>query len=364
MATVAMSQSTGQLLLSGWRFHRGASEGAEAAAYDDSGWQKVSIPHDWAISGPFDKQIDIQVVRIVEDGEQEATEKTGRSGALPWIGEGWYRNTFSIPEGYDSAELIFDGAMSEPHVWVDGKEVGFWAFGYNVFNLQIPATPGQHSLAVHLQNREESSRWYPGAGIYRPVHLVLHKGLYLKTFETFARTTALDGINDDATVAANARLTVSSAISTPGAGSLSVRQTLLDADRHKVADGETPIWDGFDESVTVMDIAEARLWSPEHPVLYTLITEVLEDGKVVDTKETKVGIRSLEYTRDGFLLNGHPRKFKGVCLHHDMGPVGIAFYKDAFRRQVRLLKEIGCDAIRTSHNTPVHGSSTSATRWA
>ena len=227
-----MAQSTERLLLDGWRFHKGTAQGAEQTAFDDSGWQQVSIPHDWAIDGPFDKEIDKQVVAIVENGEQKATEKTGRSGSLPWIGEGWYRTEFTIPAGYNSGELIFDGAMAEPHVWVDGKDVGYWAFGYNVFSLPLGQefmTPGSHTLAVHLQNVEESSRWYPGAGLYRPVRLVLHKEVYIDRWETFARTTRLEGISADHTQAERARMTVSSAVVAPAYdGKLSVTHTLLD----------------------------------------------------------------------------------------------------------------------------------------
>ena len=161
-ASWAMAQSTEQLLLSGWRFQRGACEGAQTTDFDDSKWERVSVPHDWAIKGPFDKDIDKQVVRIEQNNEKEATEKTGRSGALPWIGEGWYRTEITVPEGFSHGELVFDGAMAEPHVWVDGQDVGFWAYGYNTFRLNIDKvlTPGKHTVAVHLNNVEESSRWY------------------------------------------------------------------------------------------------------------------------------------------------------------------------------------------------------------
>ena len=233
LALTLSAQSIEKLLLDGWRFHQGTAQGAEQAAYDDSQWQEVSIPHDWAISGPFDKDIDKQVVAIMENGEQKATEKTGRSGSLPWVGEGWYRTAFDIPEGYTSGELVFDGAMAEPHVWVDGKDVGYWAFGYNVFRLKLGGElmkPGRHTLAVHLQNVEESSRWYPGAGIYRPVRLVLHKEVHIDRWETFVRTTRLDGITSDHTQAERARLTVSSTVESPAYdGKLSVTHTLLDA---------------------------------------------------------------------------------------------------------------------------------------
>ncbi len=357
VSSALMAQSTEQLLLSGWRFHQGAADGAETATYNDSQWTEVSIPHDWAISGPFNKDIDKQVVAIEQNGEKEATEKTGRSGSLPWIGEGWYRTTLHIPAGYSAAELIFDGAMSEPHVYIDGKDVGYWAYGYNTFSLDISAlaqTPGAHTLAVHLQNVEESSRWYPGAGLYRPVRLLMHPTRYLATWGTFARTTMVKGIDASARTAQEARVHVTSkAVYTDQAKNVKLQmvQTLYNAEGQVVAQQEAEVNRSLETS-QVLTVPNAQLWSPEHPVLYKLVTELKEGNQVCDRQETTVGIRSIAYTDQGFLLNGQVRKFKGVCLHHDLGPLGAAFNKDAFRRQVRLLKDMGCDAIRTSHNMP------------
>lgn len=365
IAVAAFAQNTEKLLLSGWRFQKGSCPGAEKSEYDDAKWQNVTIPHDWAISGPFDKEIDKQVVAIEQNGEKEATEKTGRSGALPWIGEGWYRTTITIPEGYSHAELVFDGAMAEPRVYVDGQEVGYWAYGYNTFSLDITNAlprdrsieghllPGKHTLAVHLQNVEESSRWYPGAGLYRPVRLLLGLNAGIKTFGTFARTTRVDGINAQGTNASSALLTVNAElrIDNNDKRERTVWHRLYDAAGNAVSEAKMTA-NGNSETCQVLKIDNVELWSPEHPVLYTLVTEMLVGGKVVDHQEMKTGIRLAEYTKDGFRLNGINRKFKGVCLHHDMGPLGAAFNKAAFRRQVRLLKEIGCDAIRTSHNMP------------
>lgn len=359
------AQSDEQLLLSGWRFHNGAVAGAEQTDFNDASWKNVTIPHDWAIFGPFDKEIDKQVVAITQNGETEATEKTGRSGSLPWIGEGWYRTTINIPEGYCHAELQFDGAMAEPRVYLDGNEVGYWAYGYSTFAIDITDAlprdrsveghllPGEHTLAVHLQNVEESSRWYPGAGLYRPVRLLLSQDVAIKTWGTFARTTRVDGINADATKAEAALLTVNTEVRNNPAKKLQydVVLQLVDAKGREVARAKTTTNDSF-ETCQVLHLNDVELWSPEHPVLYTLVTEIKEGNTVVDRREEKVGIRSISYSQDGFRLNGQLRKFRGVCLHHDMGPVGTAFNKAAFRRQVRLLKEIGCDAIRTSHNSP------------
>ena len=356
LALGASAQSQETLLLENWKFQKGAVTGAENAVFDDSNWQKVTVPHDWAIYGPFDKDIDKQVVAIVQNGEQEATEKTGRSGSLPWIGEGWYRTNITIPEGYSHAELIFDGAMSEPHVWVNGNDVGYWAYGYNVFNLDITSATngckaGTYPLAVHLQNIEESSRWYPGAGIYRPVRLVLHKEKYLKTWGTFARTTAITGISADAKNAKEARVYVTSEIVASNRNNLRLIQSLKDAAGNIVAEATSSLNESL-EARNILIVKNAKLWSPEQPALYTLVSELKEGDKTWDVTETAIGIREISYSAEGFKLNGQVRKFKGVCLHHDLGPLGVAFNKAAFRRQVRLLKDMGCDAIRTSHNTP------------
>lgn len=356
LALGASAQSQETLLLENWKFQKGAVTGAENAVFDDSNWQKVTVPHDWAIYGPFDKDIDKQVVAIVQNGEQEATEKTGRSGSLPWIGEGWYRTNITIPEGYSHAELIFDGAMSEPHVWVNGNDVGYWAYGYNVFNLDITSATngckaGTYPLAVHLQNIEESSRWYPGAGIYRPVRLVLHKEKYLKTWGTFARTTAITGISADAKYAKEARVYVTSEIVASNRNNLRLIQSLKDAAGNIVAEATSSLNESL-EARNILIVKNAKLWSPEQPALYTLVSELKEGDKTWDVTETAIGIREISYSAEGFKLNGQVRKFKGVCLHHDLGPLGVAFNKAAFRRQVRLLKDMGCDAIRTSHNTP------------
>ena len=142
---------------------------------DQQTWQTVRVPHDWAIAGPFDKKWDLQNVAIEQNGETEATEKSGRSGALPWIGEGYYKRTITIPEGCTHAELLFDGAMAEPKVYLNGEFVGGWAYGYNAFRVDISDTmkTGDNLLEVHLKNVDESSRWYPGAGIYRPSPLAI-----------------------------------------------------------------------------------------------------------------------------------------------------------------------------------------------
>lgn len=231
-------------LSSGWEFSR-----------DGETWKNVCVPHDWAISGPFDKTNDIQIVAIAEDGEKKASEKTGRTGALPWFGDGTYRRKIEISQGTQRAAVVFSGAMSEPEVFWDGAKVGEWKHGYTSFKVDLPdISPGTHALEVRLHNRLESSRWYPGAGLFRPVYLVLD--------------------SDDPEEAVFAR-----------------------PDRRK-------------------------------------------------------RLPKIESTPDGFFIDGEKVKFRGVCLHHDLGSIGAEWNAAAFRRQLRLLKEIGVNAIRTAHNQP------------
>ncbi len=311
---------------------------------DMTSWQTVSIPHDWAISGPFDKKWDLQVVAIEQNGEKEPTEKSGRSGSLPWIGEGHYRRTFRVPSQYTHAELVFDGAMSEPTVYVNGKKAGYWAYGYNTFRVDV--TPyinkdgSDNLLQVDLQNLEESSRWYPGAGIYRPVTLELTGESRLDRWGTYFRTLSISGNKADVEVTAKA------------IGTGAVEVSLLNDKGHVVAAAHNDL-DNDGQACTTMEIDNPQLWSPEQPNLYRLRIQLMENGKTIDEIEEKVGIRTISVSREGgFQLNGVTRKFKGVCLHHDLGPLGAAINKAALIRQIKTMKEMGCDAIRTSHNMP------------
>ena len=316
----------------GWQFSR-----------DGHSWQTVSVPHDWAISGPFDKKWDLQVVAIEQNGETQATEKSGRSGALPWIGEGHYKQLFTIPSDFSvHAELVFDGAMAEPTVKVNGRKAGYWAYGYNTFRVDV--TPfiikGQNSLEVDLQNLEESSRWYPGAGIYRPVKLVLTGKQHLDRWGCYFRTLSIEADKAEVEVTATAE------------GGNAIEVSILDNKGQTLASAHNDIEKGG-PTCTTMEVANPQLWSPEHPYLYTLRVQLMDNGKVVDEIYEKVGIRTISVNREkGFQLNGHTRKLKGVCLHHDLGPLGAAVNKAALIRQVKILKEMGCDAIRTAHNMP------------
>lgn len=324
-------------LADGWLFSR-----------DKLTWQQVSVPHDWAINGPFDKKWDLQTVAIEQDGETEATEKSGRSGALPWIGKGHYKTTITLPEGYGHAELLFDGAMSEPVVKVNGKEAGRWAYGYNAFRVDITpyAKAGRNTVEVDLQNVEESSRWYPGGGIYRPVKLIVTSKTRLNEWEGWFRTEKIS--SKKATLNMSAKVD-----GYENAGNTKVRFTLTDANGNTVYEETLPITPADGRATVTGEVESPQLWSPETPYLYTLTTTVLDGGKQVDETSKRVGIRTVDVSaKHGFRLNGVSRKIKGVCLHHDLGPIGAAENKAALIRQIRIMKEMGCDAIRTSHNMP------------
>jgi len=335
-------------LNSGWRFMRGDVEGAEAPGFDDSGWKCVPVPHDWAIEGPFDKTNDMQFVKVVQDGETRENLKLGRTGALPWVGAGWYRRWIVIPPGAAHVELEFDGAMSDSKVYVDGRLVGGRPNGYVPFTVDISdvvsgaAHGARHLVAVRLENAPKSSRWYPGAGLNRPVRLVVGPRTGLATWGTFVRTVALgDGV---------AKVAVTDEVRNPHEG-LSVSWRILDADGNEVASSVAKVSDGAANGG--MPVTSPQLWSPESPGLYLLESELRgADGAVLDLRRTRFGIRTVEVSESGFLLNGRRFDFRGVCLHHDLGSIGAAFNPSAFRRQVRIMKEMGANAIRTSHNSP------------
>lgn len=338
LATSALTASAQRntINLKTWQFSR-----------DSVNYKPVSIPHDWAINGPFDKKWDLQFVAIEQNGETEKTEKSGRSGALPWIGRGFYKTTIDLKKLPKTAVLEFDGAMADPHVYINGRLAGHWAYGYNAF--RVDAAPylkkGKNEISVSLNNREESSRWYPGGGLYRPVQFVTNAdAATINPWGCYFRTESIGNGKAEVSICTN----INNVDKT-----LSIENQLVDATGKIVAQFKYGDFDAQGNVVKTLTVDEAHLWSPETPYLYKLVTRLYRNKKLIDQTQQKVGIRTVRVAQyDGFQLNGVSRKIKGVCLHHDLGPLGAAVNKAALIRQIRTMKDMGCDAIRTAHNMP------------
>ena len=374
-ALSALAQRTTTTLTTGWTFTRGDIAGAEAPGFDDARWQKVSVPHDWAIVGPFDRANDLQVVAVTQNGETQATEHTGRTGGLPYVGVGWYRNLLQLDGAQLKDEgrraiLIFDGAMSQARVYVNGSEAIFWPFGYNTFYCDVTDLcnrSGQQQLAVRLENVEQSSRWYSGAGLFRNVHLITTEAIHVPVWGTQVTT----DLHRPAAAAASDKGSAlgSSAVEPYTYATITLKTNVEGCSETEQLTLYTEIIDEQGRVVTSKEfkgyaahglplqqnftVDNPLLWSPETPHLYKAVTRIYAAGRLQDTYTTRFGIRSLEYIADkGFFLNGERRKFQGVCNHHDLGPLGAAVNRSALRHQLELLKNMGCDAIRTSHNMP------------
>ena len=328
-----------------WKFLNEDVNNGENPDVRIDNWETVSVPHDWAIKGPFDQEIDAQLVRVEQDMDKEARMRTGRTGALPHIGVGWYRKTFTLPEFTDGkkAILVFDGAMSDAYVYVNGQKVGNWPFGYNYFYFDITEylQDGENLLAVRLENLPFSSRWYPGAGIYRKVQIIVKDEVNFQQWGTFITTPY---ISENL-----AKVNIKSEIN---GENVKVVTEIKDAKGAVVASNTTEELFGnlVEQNIAVPN---PNLWTIEKPYLYHAHAKLYQGNQLKDELITRFGIRSVEYERGkGLVLNGEVTKFKGVCLHHDLGPLGAAVNKAALKRQLTILKDMGCNAIRSSHNMP------------
>jgi beta-galactosidase len=322
----------------GWRFWKGEAEGAEQPGFHDSAWSQVRLPHDWAISGPFDPQLN------------------PHTGALPFFGTGWYRNTFTIPERARNRYFLieFDGAMSNAHVWLNGEKLGERPYGYSSFAFEL--NPHLHFgrqenvLAVRLTPQDHSSRWYPGAGIYRNVWLTVTGPVHVAHWGTYVTTPEVS--DDQATVAVRTELRNRSNRNV----TVMLRSSIRDAAGKAVATQQTGVTIAADAAATPrgqLALNRPERWDIAQPYLYTLVSEVFEGNRVVDRYLTPFGIRTIAFDRaNGFLLNGRRLKLQGVCSHHDLGALGAAVNRRATERQLQILKEAGVNAIRTSHNPP------------
>lgn len=350
LAWMAVAQQrTETLLEKGWKFMKGDVADAMKPDFDDKQWEAVAVPHDWAIYGPFDRSHDLQEVAVTQNLETAASVKTGRTGGLPYVGVGWYRTTFEAPAG-KLVSLVFDGAMSEARVYVNGQEVCFWPCGYNSFHCDV--TPylnkegAKNLLAVRLENRPQSSRWYPGAGIYRNVRVVATEAVHVPVWGTQLTTPHVS--------AEYASVCLKTTVEGAGTKDVRILTQILSPEGEVVASKDNTMKINHGQPFEQNFLVDApRLWSPETPYLYKAVSKIYVDGLQTDEYTTRFGIRSIELVADkGFFLNGQHRKFQGVCNHHDLGPLGAAINVAALRRQLTLLKDMGCDAIRTSHNMP------------
>ncbi|MCD8177258.1 MAG: DUF4982 domain-containing protein [Tannerellaceae bacterium] len=340
------------LLEKNWKFTKGDFPEAVENNFNDSRWETVTVPHDWAIYGPFDRKYDLQEVAITQNGEQIPTVKTGRTGGLPYIGTGWYRNRFDIEQfesGKKRVTLLFDGAMSEARVYVNGQEACFWPFGYNSFHCDVTdlLNPDgkNNTVAVRLENKPQSSRWYPGAGLYRNVHVIVTNEVHVPVWGTYITTPYVS--------AEYASVNLKTEIEN-SRGEVRIVTEIRDNNNTVVAQKDNTLKINHAKPFEQNFIVEKpRLWSPEDPVLYHAVSKIYYGEELVDEYTTRFGIRDIRIIADkGFFLNGQHRKFQGVCNHHDLGPLGAAINVAALRRQLTILKDMGCDAVRTAHNMP------------
>jgi beta-galactosidase len=310
------------------------------AGFDDSAWRRLDLPHDWGIEGPFSQDL------------------PGETGKLPWSGVAWYRKHFKVGpgEGDKRFYLQVDGAMAYSMVWLNGEFVGGWPYGYASFELDLTPfiKPGaENVIAIRLDNPPDSSRWYPGAGIYRNVWLVKTSPIHVAQWGTYITTPVVS--SESATV--DIKVQVANKLSTDAVVAVKTRVVLDGAPNRSLATDRSEavilVTGGIATEKLQLQIPKPSLWSLEKPTLYRAITTIELAGKVVDQYETKFGIRTIKFDeKEGFYLNGQHVYLKGVCNHHDLGALGSAINMRALERQLEIMKEMGVNAIRTSHNPP------------
>lgn len=300
---------------------------------DDKRYKKVQLPHDWAIESPF------------------LPDEPNETGKLPWVGHGWYRREFNIPADFNAETeryyVDFDGVMSQPQVFVNGYKAGEWAYGYTSFRVDM--TPylraGKKNVVVVLaSNRQQSTRWYPGAGIYRHVWLEKTAPIHIDQWGVYVTTPRISAreakVRMETTICNTGKQPAELSVVQQVAGVKSISETI------QVAAGESGT------VVQELLLPSPKLWSCESPHMYQLETTLMLNGKPQDSRITPFGVRSIEWTPEGFFLNGQRVQIKGVCEHHDLGPLGAAFYARGYERKIEILKKMGCNAIRMTHNPP------------
>jgi beta-galactosidase len=336
-----------------WKFINMDVESGHIPDIPLDNWQNITVPHDWAISGKFDRSIDEQVIMVKEDGENVPKLRTGRTGALPHIGVGWYRRVVEIPESYREKRIFleFDGAMSHSKVFINGNFAGEWPYGYASFGFDVTEHINfgeKNTVAVRLENKPLSSRWYPGAGIYRNVRLVITNPVHIKQWGTFITTPEIQkgigAVDLNISIASHHQNSENLRIETVIHNQLGI--TVAKSVQNLIISSDTTLHQKLTVDTPV-------LWSVQNPVTYTAVTKIKKKNKELDHFETPFGFRYFEFTSDsGFYLNGKRTELNGVCLHHDLGPLGAAVNLSALRYRLKLLKDMGCNAIRTTHNPP------------
>jgi beta-galactosidase len=322
-------------LKDGWKFSKGQIDSAYQKSFDDSDWQSVALPHDWAIEGPF------------------AIDGDGNTGKLPWRDEGWYRKKLKLPDHFKSKRLylLFDGVMAFPAVYINGQLAGRWDYGYNSFYLDITNFidfDDENTLAIHVDTRKHESRWYPGAGIYRKIQMIAVNPVHIDIWGTTITTPILKPQYADVRIAT----TINNYSQTDH--EIKVEHLILSAAKSKVTAAEVVKKVSANQKRMIeatLTILDPVRWDIENPHLYTLVTNIYQENKLVDSATSTFGVRDIRFTADnGFYLNDKRVQFKGVCLHHDQGPLGAAFNVRAMERQLEIMKSMGCNAVRTSHN--------------
>ena len=321
-----------------WKFAQSDVQGAERQEFDDTGWRTLNLPHDWSIEGEF---------------KEDAPTK-GNGGFLP-AGIGWYRKHLDLPAMTKGRNLWieFDGVYMNSDVWVNGEHLGRHPYGYTSFNYNVTRfiKKGENIIAVRVDNSlQPNSRWYSGSGIYRHVWLNVAGPVHIAPWGTYITTPSVDSLS--ATI--EVRTSIENNLSV--ARNVLLRSVITNGAGDKVAAFETPVSLAPSATLDVnqtIKVAFPSLWSIERPSLYALHSSIVEGSKVEDNLISPFGIRSIEYDRDkGFLLNGKHVKMHGMCLHHDAGCLGAAVPEQAWKRRLQILKEMGCNAIRTAHNPP------------
>lgn len=336
-------------IIFGKRYQRPEGNPGENIAYvksdfDDSEWRHLNLPHDWAIEGPFN------------------IDYNGSTGKLPYWGIRWYRKTLELSQD-DAGKQIYldiDGAMSYVSVWCNGQYVGGWPYGYASFRLDL--TPyikaGQKNvLAIRLDNPDDTSRWYPGSGIYRNVWLVKTSPVHVEQWGTFVRNQQVDseiavmemGVNIENHAGKDVQVKLQTSVYLQGKDGRPVGEEVTQSMTKDIAIKK----DSWSSARFQFKVDKPKLWDIDTPNCYVAVSRVFMDGKEMDSYETPFGIRTIEFTHNqGFMLNGQKVAIKGVCMHHDLGALGAAFNEVAAERQLRIMKEMGANAIRTSHNPP------------